>query len=292
MTVAAEAPQPRPLAQAWAVTQYELRRLLRARHALPRFGVMALPLVMALIVAAVRIAFSERGPSGDMQVFGTTITLATDQTALARLFRLGHLRWIVFLAAAGLFSGLFSGERAERTLHHLFLQPVRRELLTLGKFAAAVLLLWCATFATWILTSATWLAPHGAGAMLGALLSWRGLSDMFAYGLVLLLAAIAYGGVFTLAGALLRSPPIAALGLLGWEALCAFLPVSFQRLTIFYWLDSLLPTRVPAGSLLAVLAEPAPWPLSVIACVAIGAAGVAAAAWRARGMELAYGATE
>ena len=76
------------------------------------------------------------------------------------------------------------------------------------------------------------------------------------------------------------------------HAPCSFLPLAFQRFTVYYWLDSLLPMRVPAGPVLAVLAEPAPWPACLAACFLIAAAAIGAAAWRARSMEVAYGATD
>jgi ABC-type transport system involved in multi-copper enzyme maturation permease subunit len=280
--------QPTNLQQAVAVGRYELRRLLGARHSLMRLGVLMIPVLMALVVAAARIVFGRHEASGGLP----EATLAADQTALAMLFRIGHLRWIVFLSAAGLFGGLFSGERADRTLHHLFLQPASRATLTLGKYAGAVLLLWPVALVSWILTTVIWLLPHGLGTALGAVLSLQGLGDFLAYAVILLLATVAYGGLFTLAGAVFRSPPIIALAILGWEGLASFLPVAFQRFTVYYWLDSLLPTRVPLPSVLKVLAEPAPWPACVLVCLAIGAAAVATATWRARNMELSYGAAD
>lgn len=275
----------------WAVAAYELRRLLRAKHGLVRLFILLLPFFFALLVATVRMLVSEAVPSG-RQAFGSTFTVTDDLTALARSFRIGYLRWIVFLTIAGLFGGLYSGERSERTLHHVFLQPLRRGILTFGKYFGAVLLLWITAVVAWLMTTFTWLLPHGIGAALGAMFSARGLSDLAAYALILLLACLAYGGVFTLAGAVFRSPPIVALALLAWEGLCSILPVSFQRFTVFYWLDSLLPTRVPASNVLAVLAEPAPWPACVLVCVVVGGVGVTLASWRARRMELAYGASE
>ena len=286
--MSAAEPTPTPAEQVAAVTRYELRRLLGARHAIMRLGVLLLPVFMAVLVMLIRMAFARREANGELPAG----MLADDTTGLARMFRLGHLRWIVFLSVAGLFGGLFSGERADRTLHHLFLQPVSRARLTLGKYAAGVLLLWPIALLSWVLTTIAWLMPHGLGTALGAIFSVQGLGDFLTYAVILLLAVIAYGGVFTLAGAVVRSPPIVALAILGWEGLAAFLPLAFQRFTIFYWLDSLLPLRVPAGDVLAVLAEPAPWPACVLACLAVGAASVAAAAWRARTMELAYGAAD
>lgn len=293
MTAAAEEPAALSLpAQAWSVAIFEMRRLVRARHALTRFAVLFIPLLMAAVVAAVHVAFGTTSASGDIEIGRRTVDMAADQRALALLFRMGELRWIVFLAAAGLFGGLFSGERAERTLHHVFLQPLRREALTAGKFIAGVLLMWPLALVAWLLTTITWLAPHGLGAALGAILSLQGLGDLLAYAAALLLAIVAYGGIFLAAGALIKSPPLVALGLLAWELLSSVLPTSFQRFTVFYWLDSMLPMRVPVDAPLAVLADAAPWPLAVLVCLLIGAAGVAAAAWRARSMELAYGASD
>jgi ABC-type transport system involved in multi-copper enzyme maturation permease subunit len=223
---------------------------------------------------------------------GNGPTLEADLQAIGIGFRAFEVRVLLLLAAAGLFGGLFSGERADRTLHYVFLQPVRREVLAAGKYVAAVLLLWAGASVFWILTMGTWLLPHGAGHALAALLWGRGLADAAACVLVLLLGCIAYGGLFILAGSLTRAPALVALALLGWESACSVLPVAFQRFTVFYWLDSLMPVRVPFGSTLSVLAERAPWPLAVLVALVIGVAGLAGAAWRARTMEVSYGASE
>lgn len=278
--------------QVAAVALHEMRRLMTARHGLARLLVLLLPFVLALIVALVRIAFSEAGPAGTRVLFGHPFTIQEDLTALAKTFRLANLRWVIFLSCAGLFGGLFSGERSERTLHHVFLQPVRREILTIGKFAGGLALFWIAAVAAWLLTVVTWLLPHGLGTALGTLFSVQGLGDFAAHAFILLLATLAYGGIFLLAGVLGRSPPIIALALLAWEGLCSFLPLAFQRFTVYYWLDSLLPLRVPAGPVLAVLAEPAPWPASLAACFLIASAAIGVAAWRARWMQVAYGASD
>ncbi len=274
------------------VALYEIRRLTRGRHALARHGVVALPLAMAIVVTIVRLAFGENTFTPALVLGGHGTTVETEIRGLARMFRLFDLRWVIFLSAAGLFGGLFSGERAERTLHHAFLQPVSRATLTVGKYAGGVIVLWASATVAWILTVATWMLPLGPGAMAQALLSGRGLADTLAHVLVLLLACVAYGGLFLLAGALWRAPALFALLVLVWEAACAFLPLAMQRFTVFYWLDSILPLRIPAGSALAVLAEPASPPVAVLVCLLIGGAGVAATTWRARSMEVSYGASE
>lgn len=278
--------------QAWSVARYELMRLRRARLAVLRFGVLAIPFGVALLVAGTRFAFGHRDPTGALVMLDRVVPIEDEIRKLAMGFRAFDLRILILLSAAGLFGGLFSGERADRTLHHVFLQPVRRDALTAGKFVGAVLLLWIGSSVAWLATMLTWLLPHGAGPALQAVFWGRGLADTLGYMLVLLLATAAYGGVFVAAGAVTKSPSIVALVLMGWEALCSFLPLAFQRLTVFYWLDSLLPIRMPFASALSVLADRAPWPLAVLTCLLIGAAGVAGAAWRARTLEVSYGASE
>jgi ABC-type transport system involved in multi-copper enzyme maturation permease subunit len=277
--------------QALAVLRFELRRLLHSRQAMGGLVVLLLPVVSAVLAAAFGLLAGHRTTVG-FELFGKLHSLADSQSTLALVFRLGHLRWITFLAATGLFGSLYAGERTERTLHHAFLQPVTRRALTVGKYFAGVIILTTASFAAWLVTSVTWLLPHGLGTALAATLSWRGLLDLVQLAVVIFLASVAYGGLFTLAGAVMRSPPVLALIVLAWEGLCAFMPLAVQRFTIFYWLDSMLPVRVPITNVLAVLAEPAPWPLCVLVCLGVGVACVLGAANRAERMELAYGATE
>ena len=83
---------------------------------------------------------------------GSRHALDHDTTILAGIFQFYYLRLGIFFGCLGLFTRLFRGEMMERSLHHYLLAPVRRELLTLGKFLAG-LIISVATFGTAVLLS-------------------------------------------------------------------------------------------------------------------------------------------
>jgi ABC-type transport system involved in multi-copper enzyme maturation permease subunit len=198
----------------------------------------------------------------------------------------------VFLAAVDVFGGLFRAELAERTLHHVFLQPLRRETVTIGKYLAGVLSLLGLGSLSWLIVLVAWLAPHGPAAVVGTLLSATGLKFLLSHVLALALALLAYGGLFLLAGMLARGPVVVGVMVWVWELLAIFLPTSFKRFTVAYWFNSLLPLRIPPKWMLAQEAEPATALAAVVVCVGFGAACTAVAAWWARHLQLSYGARD
>src|SRR5437016_4603208 len=69
---------------------------------------------------------------------GLHCNVDSDTQMMAVLFQLFYLRLGLFFGCMGLFTWLFRGEIVEKSLHYYFLSPVRRELLVLGKFLAAI----------------------------------------------------------------------------------------------------------------------------------------------------------
>ena len=196
------------------------------------------------------------------------------------------------MAAIDVFGGLFRGELAERTLHHLYLQPLRRETVTVGKYLAGLLTLGRMGAISWVLVLVCWLIPHGPGVLFSTLFSALGLKVMFSYFAALMLALVAYGGLFLLAGMLARGPMMIGAVLWLWETMSIFLPLTMQRFTVSYWVNSLLPMPVPLKTMLAQEVAPASPFAAVLACLFIGATCTAVAAWWSRHLQLAYGAKD
>lgn len=299
-TSAASSPaQPGPaerLRQVWAAARLDLLRLERGRHRLARLVLMGLPVLASAVVALVVLKMAEQ-PFSEVLVVGSgsRTPVQTLSNAVALLWPL-MLRFCVFLAALDVFGGLFRGELSERTLHHVFLQPLRRETVTVGKFLAGLLVLLRLGVISWLLALAAWLLPHGLAGF-RAIFTGAGLKVVFSFLLALVLALAAYGGIFLLAGMLSRGPVLVGAAIWIWEGLAAFLPASFQKLTVAYWINSLRPVPAlgEAEGMLAMFrqdAQPAPALASIAACLFVGAVTTAAAAWWSRRLELSYGARD
>ncbi len=196
------------------------------------------------------------------------------------------MRFIIFFAAALLFVKLFRGEILERTLHYHLLTPVRREVLTVGKFVGGFLSSSVALGATVLATWLLFYLPHGGGALAHAT-SAAGIREIAAYLFITVLACAAYGSLFLLAGLFFKNPMIPAIIFLGWELLTPFLPGFLKLLSVVHYLGSLEPVPISQGPF-ALMAQPVPGWLAVAALLAITAALVTTAARKTRSLEISY----
>src|SRR5262249_39565378 len=104
-------------AQAWRVMRGELRRSASWRT------------LWLVVVAALPLALITGHVLEDHQH-----QLEEHTIVLAAIIQIFYVRFGIFFACLGVFMRLLRGEVAERTLHYLFLAPVRREALLVGKF--------------------------------------------------------------------------------------------------------------------------------------------------------------
>lgn len=204
----------------------------------------------------------------------------------AQIFHFFILRFIVFFATALLFVKLFRGEILERSLHYHLLAPVRREVLTVGKYVGGLVSSSLILGATVVVTIALFYLPHGS-AGLSHLVSAAGLRETFAYLLITVLACAAYGALFLLAGLFFKNPMVPAVLFLGWEVLTPFLPGFLKMLSVVHYLGSLEPVPISQGPF-ALMAQPVPGWLAIGALVLISAGLLTVAARTTRTLEITY----
>ena len=200
----------------------------------------------------------------------------------------GYLSTSIFLSCLILFMSLFRGEILEKSLHYYFLSPIRREVLVAGKYAAALIavvgVFSLGTTALYFLT----MSPWGLGELGRYLFNGPGFGHLITYVGIAILACIGYGAIFQLAGQLFKNPVIIAVLLWAWEFLNPFLPSLLKKLSVIFYLKSLLPVPVTAGAF-AIQADPIPAWISVPGLLLLTAAVLVLAGWRARRMEISYG---
>ena len=261
--------------QVAGLARLELRRLLLTRRVLLLGAAAAIPVVIVLLVATVPV-----GGQSVLERFGS-------RTVYETIFETVFLGAILFFGCLYVFFNLFRGEILERSLHYLLLAPVRRELLVIVKFGAAVVAVAALFMASTALSYLTTYAGVGFRVALDDLTAGPGGGHLFAYLGVTLLACIGYGALFTLIGMLFRNPIVPAAVLYFWEMLHFLLPPALKKLSVIHYLKGLLPVPLPDGPF-AVVVEPPPAAVSVFGLLAFAAVVLAVTALMVRRMEVRY----
>lgn len=262
--------------QAHRLTRIELRRNLFSWRASWIYFLAFIPSVIILIHLAVD-HHADYGMSDDTNV-------------LAGIIQLYYIRLGVFFGCLGIFSRLIRGEMIERSLHFYLLSPVRRELLLLAKFVAgsitAILLFGGATLADFALM---YLGYGAAGR--DYIFNGPGMSQLGAYLAIVVLACLGYGAVFLLLSMMFRNPMPAALLVLGWEAINPVMPSLLQKFSVASYLRHLMPVKVAAEGLFALLTvqtEPVSGWAATVGLLLLIAAVLLYSCYRIRKLEIRY----
>jgi ABC-type transport system involved in multi-copper enzyme maturation permease subunit len=268
------------LRQVAAVTRLELVKNLFALRAAPLYLLAAMPIFVVGLILFVSLVFGDS--PDELETLGGTAMF------FAYLYQF-ILRFVVYVGCVWIFMNLFRGEVLDRSLHYYFLAPIRREVLVVGKFVSgwlsAVLLFGGSTLVTMLLLYSS------AGPIRGAqhLLAGPGFGQLFSYMWVTLLGCLGYGAVFLVIGLFFRNPIVPALLIFMWEQINPFLPALMKKISVIFYLKSLLPVSIDEGPF-AVIADPVPGWIAVPGLLVFTVAVLVAAALRIRKMEIAYGA--
>ena len=198
------------------------------------------------------------------------------------------LRTVVFFGCAWIFMNLFRGEIVDRSLHYYFLSSVRREVLVTGKYISGLLTSMILFSAVTIICMLLVFFSHNAGTSTRFFFEGPGLSQLFWYVTITILACIGYGAFFLVIGLFFRNPIIPALLLYGWEWINFLLPPLLKKISVIHYLNSLVPVPVSEGPF-AVVAEPTPAWISIPGLLIVTAIVLIAAGTRIRKMEVRYG---
>ncbi len=195
----------------------------------------------------------------------------------------GGMMWLLYLRfmvpVLGVFYGtaLIADEVDDKTLTYLFVRPIPRGAVIIGKYLAylvtTVLVVLPSVVILYLLV-----VPLGNGSLAAsfpALLKDLGL---------LALGLAAYGALFTLIGARLKHPLVIGLVFaFGWEQIALMLPGYLRRITLAFYLQALVPHAMPmegAGDVLKAFFTDVPTPLAATGWLIIFiAVFLALAAW-------------
>ena len=198
------------------------------------------------------------------------------------------LRTVIFFGCAWIFMNLFRGEIVDRSLHYYFLSAVRREVLIAGKYLSglvtATILFTTVTLVSMFLT----FFAHFFSASVRFFLDGAGISQMFTYVVITMLACVGYGAFFMVVGLFFRNPIIPSLVLYGWEWINFLLPPLLKKFSVIHYLNSLVPVPLSEGPF-AVVSEPTPAWIAIPGLLIVTVLVLFVASRRIRRMEIRYG---
>jgi ABC-2 type transport system permease protein len=178
-----------------------------------------------------------RVPFTPAQVFGTLMSTAI-------------IHFLVVFVTLFYGTALISDEIEGKTLTYLFIRPIPKPTIMVGKFLALVwisviLVLPTIVLSYFILYLQSDLRPFMEDISLLA----KDLGIVF-------LALLAYGSFFALIGALLKHSILAGLVYaFGWEGIVSYLPGFTRKLTITHYIQSIFPHQDSAAAIAMLIGE-------------------------------------
>lgn len=271
---------PQALNQIAGVFRLEWRKTFLSRRSWWIYILAAAPVAITVLHWLISARFRQRGHS-----------IGDDSNIYAGMFQFFYLRGAIFFGCVGIFTNLFRGEMLEKTLHYYYLTPVRRELLVVGKYLAGLTVA-LAVFVTSAAASFFFIGRHFGAAYNDFIFHGPGLAQLGWYALAAALACAGYGAVFLMCGLLYKNPMIPAAVVFVWENINPFLPSMLQKISVIYYLRSMLPVEIPVTGPFAVMvieADPIPAWITIPGVLAVAALVLAYTAITARQAEISYG---
>ena len=220
------------------VFDLSLGQMLWSRRTVFMGLVVAAPMLLALLYRILHASFGDPELNGQAvrgtTLFGMTIWLL-------------YLRFIVPILGVFYGTALVADEVDDKTITYLFVRPIARRAILLGKYLAYLASTLCvvlpSVMVVYFLTT-----PFDLSSIARSF-------PALAKDLGLLGAGLAvYGAVFAFVGTRLKHPLV--LGLVfafGWEQLALSIPGYLRRFTVIYYLQALVPHAMPQDSAMSLL---------------------------------------
>jgi len=283
MTPENEDPRKMTVRQLVAVFMLSLRRLAGSKFMLVTAILGALPVcITILIVFFHRAEFGAAGINTPGYFHGT----------FDNIVRIFYLHFIIFFVANIFGFAVVRQEVDDQTLHYLFLQPVRRSFLVLGKLFAYLVLASAVCVTSLWLTYLIWpLFMFGPVGLVSDLFVEGRLLVLLRQSVVLVLGLLTYGAIAMAMGSVFKSG-LYALLLLGWESGLPYLPSTLKLWTIAHYLHSLLPEPIQTSrKVFELVGEPASILMSLTVPVFLSAVMIGIAILLFQIKECVYGQT-
>jgi hypothetical protein len=223
------------LAGALRVFDFAVGQMLWSRRTIFMALVVGLPVLVSAILRvlpALGVPVVEAGVTGPV-LFGL-------------MFWAFCVRFAVPVLAMFYGAALIADEVEDRTITYLFIRPIPRASVVIGKYLAFVVVTMAVMLPAVVLM---WLLIVPIDGSLGA-----SFPDLLLDLVIVAGGLMAYGALFAAAGAWLRRPIVIGLiFIFGWENLAMALPGHLRRLTVGHYVQGLVPHTMPSDSPLEFL---------------------------------------
>ena len=242
MATTTPASRPTLLATAIRIFDLSLGQMLWSRRSLFLALVAAAPIALASLI---RFA-ATIGPAALPQINGQRLD---GSVLFGLMIWFLYVRFIVPVLGMFYGIGLIADEVDDKTITYLFIRPIPRSAVLLGKYLAyvvcTILLVLPSVVIVYFL-----IVPIGGGSIAGAFPAF--VADLG----VLALGIAAYGALFGWVGTRLKRPLVIGLVFIfGWEPGVLLFPGYLKRATIAYYLQGLVPHAMPQDSAVSVLLQ-------------------------------------
>jgi ABC-type transport system involved in multi-copper enzyme maturation permease subunit len=245
---AARAPQAAPgyIASAFRVFDVSLNEMLWSRRTIFMGLLVGAPVLFALLVRGLVFLGA---PIFEQNVVrnGARSTILVPGPMV-----FGYVMWMLYLTVIvpilGVFYGtsLMADEVEDKTITYLFVRPIRRGAVLLGKYLAYVV---CTVFVVLPSVVLVYLLIVPINGSLGG-----SFIDLLKDLVLLTMGLAVYGAVFAFIGAKLKRPLLVGLiFIFGWEPAAMAFPGYMKRFTVSYYIQGLVPHAIPNTGIVSAI---------------------------------------
>lgn len=239
-------PAPGYVASAVRVFDLSLGEMLWSRRTIFMALIVGAPVAIALILRLV-VGLGAPVFESDIRAGGTAVRM-TGPAIFGLMIWVLYLRFTVPVLGVFYGTSLMADEVEDKTVTYLFVRPVRRGAVLVGKYLAYLACTTCVVLPSVVLVYLL-VVPMQDVRELG-----RSFTDLLTDLGLLALGLAVYGAVFAFIGAAFRRPLLIGLVFIfGWEQAALAFPGYMKQLTVAYYLQALVPHAMPSDGVVSML---------------------------------------
>lgn len=239
-------PAPGYVASAVRVFDLSLGEMLWSRRTIFMALIVGAPVAIALILRLV-VGLGAPVFESDIRAGGTAVRM-TGPAIFGLMIWVLYLRFTVPVLGVFYGTSLMADEVEDKTITYLFVRPVRRGAVLVGKYLAYLACTTCVVLPSVVLVYLL-VVPMQDVRELG-----RSFTDLLTDLGLLALGLAVYGAVFAFIGAAFRRPLLIGLVFIfGWEQAALAFPGYMKQLTVAYYLQALVPHAMPSDGVVSML---------------------------------------